>query len=267
MSRTPDEAPWHRSAVDTHCHLTHIGKKGINVGQLLGTANDAGMERIIDVGIVPSDLSQRVSEFSFPGLTEFTSGLHPTEVSPDCWEKEIEILKEQFQSSKEKLVAVGECGLDFYWSDEHKDLQIEALRQQAEIAREYHVPLILHNRASEAQMLDFLAETKPLGVMHCFSQDEDYCRRCLELDMYISFGGNITYKKSDAIRAAAAIVPDSKLLVETDAPYLSPQPVRGSANHSGYLGYTMEALARIRNTTAGKITEITARNAREFFGL
>jgi TatD DNase family protein len=103
--------------------------------------------------------------------------------------------------------------------------------------------------------------------MHCFSQGPDYCRSCLDLGMYVSFGGNATYRSAGDLRAAAAIVPDDLLLVETDSPFLSPQPVRGRANEPGHLGYLIEALARIRNDRPERIAEMTAANAARLFAL
>ena len=116
-------------------------------------------------------------------------------------------------------------------------------------------------------MLAFLRRTRPEGVMHCFSQGSDYCRSCLDLGMHISFGGNMTYRRSDPLREAAAIVPDDRLLVETDSPFLSPQPVRGITNQPGHLGYVIAALAEVRRQTPERIAELTSLNARRLFGL
>lgn len=261
------ESLWLPGAVDTHCHLDHVEKKGIDVPKLLREADTARFGRLIDVGITPPDLDGRRARFASPDLVSFTSGLHPTEVTPKAWSDAVLLLEQQLQESENKVVAVGECGIDLYWSDEHYSDQLAALTAQAHLASQHELPLILHNRSSEHQMLSFLRDVRPLGIMHCFSQDEEYCHSCVDLDMYVSFGGNLTYKKSNGIRAAAAIVPDELLLVETDAPYLSPQTVRGKMNHSGHLGFTIHALAEIRETTAERIAEITATNARRLFRL
>jgi len=252
-------------SVDSHAHLSIAAKKGLDPNRIVAAATSGGMACIVDVGVEPSDLDERIARYGGTPLVAFTSGLHPTNVRPDDLDRQTAMLAQALAGGR--VVAVGETGLDFYWSEEHRGLQIEALEAQAELARRHDRALILHNRSSEDEMLAFLKRVRPRGVMHCFSQGADYCRSCLDLGMHISFGGNMTYPKSAPLREAAAIVPDDRLLVETDSPFLSPQAVRGSVNHPGHLGYVITALAEVRGQPPGRVAELTSANARRLFAL
>jgi TatD DNase family protein len=225
------------------------------------------MQAVLDIGILPSDLAERIRAYDHLPLVFFSCGLHPTSVAPETMKEELALLARQLSHTPGRIVAVGEVGLDFHWSDEYRTLQHQALEQQAVLARRHDLPLVIHNRDSEDEMLQFLRVNRPIGVMHCFSQGPEYCRHCLELGMYVSFGGNITYKSADEVREAARLVPDDRLLVETDSPYLSPQAVRGTVNHPGHLGFTIEALAELRRCKPESLARVTAGNARRLFRL
>jgi TatD DNase family protein len=257
-------------SIDTHAHLTLLERKGLDPCHVLRDAEAGGLSGVLDVGITPSDIEERLRRYGPFAIVAFTVGLHPTSVTPETTDRELVCLEEMLAAAVpgtgDRIVAVGEMGLDFYHSTEHVGLQTEAFERQAAIAERHHLPLVIHNRASEREMLTVLRRTRPRGVMHCFSQDARYCRECLDLGLFVSFGGNITYRASDEIRSAAAMVPDDHLLVETDAPYLSPQAVRGTPNHPGHLGFTIGELARIRGTTPEHVAEVTAQNARALFG-
>ncbi|MFP4114060.1 MAG: TatD family hydrolase [Spirochaetota bacterium] len=262
-----DRSLYFPNSVDSHCHLGSLEAKGLDPLVALRDAEAGGMECIVDVGIEPADTEARRERYGASPIVRFTAGLHPTAVRPETVRRDLALLASTLDSpeSRDRIVAVGELGLDFYWSDEHRELQIEALERQWDLAADHRLPVVIHNRESEDEMLAALRRKRPRGVMHCFAQGADYCRSCLDLGMHISFGGNLTYKKSEEIRAAAVIVPEDRLLVETDSPYLSPQAVRGRPNHPGHLGYTIEFLAELRSVAPQHIAEVTARNARSLF--
>lgn len=267
-----DHARYYRGSVDSHAHLALLERKGLDARRVLEEAAAGGLGRIVDVGVSPGDLAERIERFAGDSLVAFTAGLHPTAVDPSTVEAELcaleRLLAERHADPQPgRIVAIGELGLDFYWSDEHRELQEEALVRQWELARRHSLPVIVHNRDSEEAMLAALRRHAPTGVMHCFSQDAAYCRACLDLGLFVSFSGNLTYKRSGPIREAAALVPDDRLLVETDSPYLSPQVVRGTANHPGHLGFVVEELARVRGTSPERIAELTAQNAVRLFVL
>jgi TatD DNase family protein len=249
---------------DSHTHLELYEKWNADAGATLQAAAAADGARIVDVGIRPSDYARRTAAFDAPYVS-FTSGLHPTSVDQD-WRAELDLLAAQLDQGL-PIAAIGELGLDFYHSTEFRAEQHEALRAQIELARQHGLAIIVHNRESESEMLEVLRSEQPAGVMHCFSQDADYCRACLDVGMYISFAGNFTYRNADEIREAARLVPDDRLLVETDAPFLSPQAVRGLPNHTGHLFLTITALAELRDTTPEAIAALTHENTARLFRL
>ncbi|MFW5684522.1 MAG: TatD family hydrolase [Spirochaetota bacterium] len=263
-----DQARYYPGSVDSHMHSSLLASKELEERSVLEAATAGRMERLVDVGVAPSDLAPRLTRLGAYRILAFTAGLHPTGVSPETLEHEIGILAESLSGAMAgRIVAVGEIGLDFYWSTENTTLQIDALERQCALAAKHELPVIIHNRDSEEQMLHILRRLRPQGVMHCFSQGPEYCAACLDLDMHLSFGGNLTYRRSDEIRRAAELVPDERLLVETDAPFLSPQAVRGTPNHPGHLAFVIEALAALRGTSADAIARLTAANARRLFRL
>lgn len=251
-------------SIDSHAHLAMMAEREIEPETLLARLRDEGFVRLIDVGTRPSDLHPREAAWGEDPLVELTSGLHPTSVD-EGWASELALLEAQLDTGS--IVAVGEIGLDYYHSTEFKKEQLAALETQLELAARHDKAVILHNRASESDMLGILEKRRPRGVLHCFSQDASYCRSALTLGLHISFGGNLTYRRSDDIREAARLVPDDRLLVETDSPFLSPQAVRGRTNHPGHLFLTIEALAELRGQSPQQVAHLTARNTARLFGL
>ena len=280
-----DSSRHYPGSIDSHLHLSLLAERDLDPEAVILAAESGGLGRLIDIGVKPSDLARRLERFGAHDLVAFTAGLHPTAVEPDTVAAEIDALESALvedtggvstsgstgdaagRSQNRRLVAVGELGLDFYWSQEHRDLQIETLKRQWALAARFGLPVIIHNRESEQTMLELLHAHQPGGIMHCFSQGPEYCRACLDAGLMISFGGNLTYPKSDEVREAARLVPDDRLLVETDSPYLSPQRVRGTANHPGHLGFVIDELAHLRNAPGEEIAELTARNAARLFSL
>lgn len=260
---------------DTHAHLLPMAAKGVALESVIGEARANGIAGIVDVGITPGDIVDRARTLGDFSFVRFALGLHPTEISPETAESQFAELSRQLSAVlrgssgiervHERMVAIGEIGLDYHWGQSTAFVQQETLERLFSLASANGLPVILHNRESEQDMLELVRRHKPIGVMHCFSQGREYCKKLLDLGMYISFGGNITYKKSDNLREAALLVPDELLLVETDSPYLSPQAVRGTNNHPGHLGFTIQALADLRKSSYERITKVTSENAQRLF--
>lgn len=195
-------------------------------------------------------------------------GIHP-EAAVNIDENYLDKLREF--SKHNKVKAIGEIGLDYHWTIETKKEQQRILAEQTDLARELSLPVIIHDREAHADTYRILKEHKVYecgGVYHCYSGSAEMAREIIdELDMYIAFGGTITFKNAQKPREAAKAVPLDRLLIETDSPYLAPTPYRGKRNSSLYLPEVINMLADIHGTTPEKIEKITAENGKKLFGI
>ena len=165
----------------------------------------------------------------------------------------------------EKVVAIGEIGLDYHYERETRDIQLEIFRKQIEFANEHGLPVIVHDREAHEDAMIILRELKPRGVMHCFSGSVEMAKEIIKLGMYIGLGGAVTFKNAVKPVEVAAFVPEDRLLLETDAPYMTPVPFRGQRCTSLHIPYTAQKIAAVRNTDVQHILDVTDRNARELF--
>ncbi|MBR5312177.1 MAG: TatD family hydrolase [Clostridia bacterium] len=171
-------------------------------------------------------------------------------------------------AAQKKVVAVGEIGLDYHYDEIDKDCQAAYFAAQMELARELKLPVIIHTRDAMGDTLDLLARYPDVtGVMHSYSGSAEVARQLSDKGWYISFSGPVTYKNAAKVKEAAAIVPEDRILVETDSPYLPPVPYRGKMNYSGYMHYTLEAVAAIREKTPEDMAAITVANTCRLFGI
>lgn len=182
---------------------------------------------------------------------------------------------EEARSDGLHVGAVGEAGLDFHYHPETEALQVRLLRAELALAREQGLPVVIHSRDAQQATLDLLAEhaqewsgpAERLGVIHCFTYDTDMARRFLEQGYFISFSGIVSFRNADALREAAAAVPDNRLLIETDSPYLAPVPQRGKRNEPAFVRHVAECLADVRGVTVAHVAAVTSQNAERLFGL
>lgn len=193
----------------------------------------------------------------------FTAGFHPENLE-NMPENYLDELKKYL--AHPKCVAMGEIGLDYHW-DIPKDLQLRVFKEQLQCAKELDVPVIIHDREAHGDTMDILREYKPKGLMHCFSGSVEMMREVMKLGMYISLGGTVTFKNARHSVDCAREVPIDRLLLETDAPYLSPVPFRGKRNDSRNIKYVAEKIAEIRGMKTEEILEITCENAKRFYGI
>ncbi|MEB3288049.1 MAG: TatD family hydrolase [Vampirovibrionales bacterium] len=270
--------------VDTHCHLDYIERQGreeniphSDAGHVLSRAMAEGVEFIINPCVSPEYYDQVLKIAEAHDNVYMAVAIHPTDVSdtlkyPD-WQSRIRHLLEH-----PKVVAIGETGLDYYWSTEHIDLQKQCLSMFLKLGVEFDKPVILHDRnvrEGDASGLnsheDILSLVKSApgvrGIMHCFSGDADFALRMIEAGFYISFAGNITFKKATDLQAAATVVPLEKILVETDSPFLSPMPFRGKMNEPARVRYVVEKIAELKNLSYEEVALATTRNAKSVFGI
>ena len=196
-------------------------------------------------------------------------GVHPSDaqrLGMDRLNEAIDTIRNL--AAQNKVVAVGEIGLDYHYDEIDKDCQSAYFAAQMELARELKLPVIIHTRDAMGDTLDLLARYPDVtGVMHSYSGSAEVARQLCDKGWYISFSGPVTYKNAAKVKEAAAIVPEDRILVETDSPYLPPVPHRGKMNYSGYMHYTLEAVADIRQKTPEDMAAITVANTCRLFGI
>jgi TatD DNase family protein len=252
---------------DTHCHLDDEQFAGTQ-SAIVERAEAAGIVRLIAVGTTAdSSLACVTMAAEFPVVLAAV-GIHPNYVSeaqPGDWDRVVQL------TGRPKVAALGETGLDRYWDHAPLDLQRDYFERHLRLSAATQLPFIVHMRDCETEMLEMLEGARrhgPLrGVMHSFTGSSATAEACLELGMYLSFAGMVTYKKSNDLRRVAAQVPGDRLLIETDAPYLSPHPKRGQRpNEPSLLVHTAACLAEVRGETLEALAERTTANACELFG-
>ncbi len=266
---------------DSHGHLTMVFEGGRATGRprtptreevarLVARARDAGVTRILVPGTCRADvrLAVEIAE-GHPGVFAAV-GIHPHEAKDFEEEADLRLLEELCASRK--VVAVGEIGLDYHYDHSPRDVQRRTLGAQLDFAREKGLPVLLHNRESEADLLTML-ETLPAGrpgaprgVLHSFCAEAETGRRAIALGFLVSFSGMITFHAAENVRAAAAALPLPEMLVETDAPYLAPAPFRGKPNEPAFLPRTAARLAEVKGVSAAEVAEVTTANFRRLFG-
>ena len=251
--------------VDSHCHLDFNDFED-DFEEMLQRARESGVTAMLNAGnnIGEIDKQLEISE-KYPFIYT-AAGVHPHNAAEYPNVKAEDFIK---YCGHKKVVAIGECGLDYYYDYSPKDLQIRVLREQIKAAQETGLPLIIHNRESDEDMAAVLGEEyakKPFsGVIHCFSSSREFAEFALSIGFYLSASGMITFNKSNDIRDIFADVPPDRLLVETDAPYLAPVPVRGKRNESSFVKYTAEKLAQIKDISFDELAEITSNNFYRLF--
>ena len=192
-------------------------------------------------------------------------GIHP-EYASEFSVADIKKLRELAVSSK-KVIAIGEIGLDYHYEGFDRERQIELFRAQVELANELSLPVIVHCRDATGDCMEILRELKPRGVMHCFSGSWETAKELLSLGMYIGFTGVLTFKNSKKAQETAKNMPLDRLLLETDCPYMAPEPHRGECSHSGMIFHTAAKAAEIRGVSYEEVVTATERNVKTLFGI
>lgn len=261
--------------IDTHAHLNFEAFQD-DYADAIRRSFDHGVKKIINVGS-RYETSRRAVEIAGELEGVYAAiGLHPIHV----FDEEFDVEKYRRLGQSDKVMAVGETGLDRFHLPEEKreeflELQEEVFRQHIELARELNLPLIMHCRGSRedptgayARMTEILAEYEGIrGVIHCFSADWPMAEKFLNMGFYIGFTGIVTFPKSEALAEVAARVPSDRMLTETDAPYLSPEPYRGQRNEPWHIKFIVEKIASLRGIPAEEIEKQAAENARRLFGI
>ena len=258
-------------AIDSHAHL-YFDRFDEDRQQVIERAREAGFVGILNIGI-DLETSQRVIDLAreYPGFCHAVIGLHPTHsnLGEEEYRQTLTTLESLYRENREQVVALGEMGLDYYWKDVPPEVQDRAFRDQLHLARTLDLPVVIHCREAWSDTLDVIEQDGQgiVGVFHCFGGTTAEARRALDLGWYVSFAGNVTYPKAEDLREAAQIVPEDRLLLETDSPFLAPQQVRGKRNEPSFALHTAQTLAKVRQQGLRELLEGTTENCRRLFRL
>jgi len=254
------------SLIDTHAHLDNDQFK-TDLDQVLKNADEAGIKQILTIGCdLKSSAESIVLAGRYSGI-HAAVGIHPHDAQ-EATAEGLALLESLMAAPK--VVAVGEIGLDYYRNHSPHDQQLDAFRMQIRLAKTFNKPIIVHDRDAHDDVLQILQEEQAEqvgGVLHCFSGDLEMARACIDLGLYLSFTGNITYPKNEGLREVVAGIPIGRVLIETDCPYLAPLPYRGKRNEPAYVKLTAEKIAQIKGLSLEDVARITNRNAHDLFGI
>jgi len=253
--------------IDTHCHLNHPDFAG-DLPKVLLRAEEAAVVQIICVGYDLDSSALAVRLVREILMVRAAVGVHPHDA--DTFSPDAEEQVKKLASDRKHVVAIGETGLDYYRDLSPRDAQRAAYRRHIEMARDLELPLIVHSRDAQDDVLAILREhgLPPRGaVMHCMPSDPDFAQRSMELGCYVGIAGPITFRNARRLREIASGLPLDRLLLETDAPYLTPHPHRGQRNEPSYLPLVAASLADAQGVTPGEVAAATTLNARRLFGL
>jgi TatD DNase family protein len=244
--------------VDTHCHLDD-SKFDDDREQAIERALAAGVTRLMAIGTGngPPDLEVAVRLADRHTFIYATIGVHPHDASK-ATEETFARLREL--AAHPKVLAIGEIGLDYHYDFSPRDVQRSVFERQLALAAETKKPIVIHTREAWEDTLDTVAALPHGGIMHCFTGDAAQARQALDRGFHLSFGGVVTFPKAEALREAARLAPDDRILVETDCPYLAPVPHRGKRNEPAFVVDTVRRLAEVRGTTPENIAQLTTRN-------
>ena len=246
--------------IDTHAHLDMI-KNEEDVKESV-----ENLDYIITIGCDKEEIYKAVELSKKYDNVYASIGFHPYDVK-DIKEEDIETLK-KLALENEKVVAIGECGLDYYRDITPKDIQHKFFEKQIKLAKELNLPLIVHSRSANDDTVKILEKYAPYpasGIIHCFGGDIPMMEACVDMGFYISFAGNVTYPKADNLRKVLKKVPLDRLLLETDSPFLSPQKKRGKPNKPSNIFYTLEFVADFLGIDKEELEKITDENALRLF--
>ena len=254
-----------RPIIDTHCHL--------DFDQFIGDLDSVydrnrlnAIGAVILIGTTPQSWQKTTEIASRRQNTWRAAGIHPNAVQ-DVWNQSVESeLRNELQNPG--IVAVGETGLDLFRSEQSLDDQVRAFERHLELSDEFELPVVIHQRNAEAEVMDVLSDFAPVsGVMHCFSGDWSFAERCIEVGLHLGIGGIATYPSAGNVRDAISQIPVDRLVLETDAPFLAPQAKRGKRNEPSFLRLTLSVVAETMKISENEAADRTTDNAISLFGL
>lgn len=252
--------------IDSHAHLDDK-RFDKDRDKIIKNLKNEGIDIVINPG---ADFASSVKSVKLSEEYECiyaAVGIHPHDVK-DMDENTIEFLREF--SKKEKVVAIGEIGLDYYYDNSPRDLQKKWFREQIKLAKEVNLPIIVHDRDAHGDVYEIIKEEcdgNLTGVLHCYSGDIELAKQFIEMGFYISFAGPITFKNAKTPKEVAKEIPIEKILIETDSPYLTPDPHRGKRNEPLYVSYVAQMIAQVKGITYNEVEKITSENTKRLFNI
>ena len=231
---------------DTHAHFEGAREEA---AAAVARAQSAGVTRIMAVG----------------GSESLNAGTEGFRYRAIGWDRD-QAGKTLPELDYAGVAAVGEIGLDYHYSPETRDMQLELFGRQLELARSLSLPVVIHTREADDDTLGLLREVPSKGIIHCFTGGPSFCRALLDLGFYVSVSGIVTFRAAENVRESALVVPDDRILVETDSPFLAPVPLRGNPNEPAFVVHTAKFLADLRKTSFGDFAALTTRNALAVLG-
>ena len=252
--------------IDSHCHLDHDPLFN-NINEVLNRSKSVGLKKLLTICTSNESFENIKKILDLDEIIYGTYGIHPHETENNKVTKNVII---ENIKKHQKIIGIGETGLDFYYNHSRKDEQIKSFKEHIEASIEADLPIIVHSRSAEHQTFEILNEyknQKPKILMHCFTGSKDIAKKLLNIGAFFSFSGIITFKNASELVETVSFLPLDRLLLETDAPFLAPEPKRGFKNEPSFIIHTAKKLAEIKNKTFDEIDSLTNKNFSSLFTL
>ena len=258
--------PIYQGLIETHCHLDYL--KGNELTEVLNESTRVGIEKIITITVEPDNFDTILAIAEENDHIFCTRGVHPHEAKKFNQEAE-QSLRQKL--NHEKIVAVGEIGLDYHYDNSPRDIQRKVFERHLEIAIEFDLPVVIHTRDADQDTINILSRFQDRmskkGVIHSFTSGEDLAKQAIEWGFCLGFNGIITFNKAENVRDIVKLTPRENILLETDSPFLTPVPYRGRENAPFYLPFVVEKVAEIKGMTPEELVLISTKNAKRVFAL
>ena len=250
--------------IDSHCHLDHDPLFN-NINEVLNRSKSVGLKKLLTICTSNESFENIKKILDLDEIIYGTYGIHPHETENNKVTKNVII---ENIKKHPKIIGIGETGLDFYYNHSHKDEQIKSFKEHIEASIEVDLPIIVHSRSAEHQTFEILNEyknQKPKILMHCFTGSYEFFKKMEKLNSYFSASGIITFSNSVDLQKTFSKIPNNKLLVETDSPFLAPAPMRGKKNEPSFIKYTIKKLAELKELNETEMINITSKNFEKLF--
>ena len=252
--------------IDSHCHLLHKNNEK-SLDEIITHAQKNGVERFLNISTCESEFIPILKISDTNKNIYSTLGIHPHESDNMTGEVRNKITK---LSSNKKVIGIGETGLDYYYENSNRENQTKSFIMHIEIAQELNLPLVIHMRSAESEMIEiiekYIKKKDFSGVVHCFTGSTEFMQKLLPYNFLFSISGIVTFKNSTELRETIKMIPINKILVETDAPYLAPVPLRGKSNEPSYIIHTVKFLSNLKKLSFDEFSIITTNNFFNLFG-